>query len=97
MDYRLSCTGSVDILPGFPVAITLTDSDGNIADQVYNIEQGVRRGASEPKFLHVGCGESKAGDTARLRLIGDAGGAAEKDFNFTLTWKEDGSADVTPA
>jgi hypothetical protein len=97
VDYRLSCTGSVDILPGFPVAITLGDSDGNVADQVYNIEQGVRRGASEPKFLHVGCGESKAGDTAKLRMIGDHGGAAEKEFKFTLTWKEDGTAEVTPA
>jgi hypothetical protein len=97
VDYRLSCTGGVDILPGFPVAITLTDSDGNIADQVYNIEQAVRRGASEPKFLHVGCGESKAGDTAKLKMTGDVGGAAQKEFNFTLTWKEDGTADVTPA
>jgi hypothetical protein len=98
VDYLLSCTGSVDILPGFPVAITLNDSDGNVADQVYNIEQGVRRGASEAKFLHVGCGlDSKAGDTAKLKMVGDAGGAAEKEFNFTLTWKDDGAADVTPA
>jgi hypothetical protein len=97
VDYRLSCTGSVDILPGFPISISLTSSDGIVADQIYNIEQGVRRGTSEPKFLHVGCGESKAGDTAKLTMIGDIGGAAQKDFNFTLTWKEDGTADVTPA
>jgi hypothetical protein len=97
VDYLLSCTGSVDLLPGFPVSITLAGSDGSVADQVYNIEQGVRRGAAEPKFLHVGCGETKAGDTAQLTLTGDVGGAAAKAFNFTLTWKEDGSADVTPA
>jgi hypothetical protein len=97
VDYRLSCTGSVDILPGFPVAIFLTDSDGNEAQQIYHIEQGVRRGASEPKFLHVTCGDSKAGDTAKLTMIGDQGGAAQKEFNFTLTWKEDGTANVTPA
>jgi hypothetical protein len=96
VDYRLSCIGSVDILPGFPISITLKDSDGNMAAQIYQIEQGVRRGASEPKFLHVGHGESKAGDTAKLTITGDAGGAAEKEFNFTLTWKEDGTADVTP-
>ena len=66
-------------------------------DQLYNIEQPVKRGGSEPKFLHVGCGESKAGDTAKLKMVGDVGGAAEKEFNFTLTWKEDGTADVTPA
>jgi hypothetical protein len=97
VEYRLSCTGSVDILPGFPVTINLTDSDGNVADQDYHIEKAVRRGASEPKFLHVGCGQSKAGDTAKLKMIGDAGGAAQKEFNFTLTWKEDDTADVTSA
>jgi hypothetical protein len=98
VDYRLSCTGSVDILPGFPVLISLAESDGNSADQIYNIEQGVRRGASEPKFLHIGCSpESKTGDTATLTMSGDVGGAAQKDFKFTLTWKDDGSADVTPA
>jgi hypothetical protein len=97
VDYHLKCTGSVDILPGFPIAITLTDSDGNEGAQIYNIEHGVRRGGSEPKFLHVGCGDSKAGDTAKLTMTGDAGGSAAKDFHFTLTWKEDGSADVTPA
>ncbi len=97
VDYRLSCTGSVDILPGFPIRISLKDSDGNEAEQDYNIEQGVRRGASEHKYLHVGCGESKAGDTAKLTMIGDFGGAASKEFNFTLTWKEDGTAGVSPA
>lgn len=97
VDYRLACTGSVDILPGFPVLIRLKDSDGNEAEQLYNIEQGVRRGASEHKYLHVGCGESKAGDTASLMMIGDAGGTAQKDFNFTVTWKEDGTADISPA
>jgi hypothetical protein len=30
-------------------------------------------------------------------MSGDVGGAAQKDFNFTLTWKDDGTADVTPA
>jgi hypothetical protein len=97
VDYRLSCTGTVDILPGFPILIHLSDSDGNEADQLYNLEHGVRRGASEPKFLHVGCGYGKAGETAKLTMTGDLGGAAEKDFKFTLTWKDDGTADVAPA
>jgi hypothetical protein len=97
VDYKLSSTGSVDILPGFPIMIGLTDSDGNESEQIYNIEQGVRRGAAEPKFLHVGHGQSKAGDTAKLTMTGDFGGAASKEFNFTLTWKEDGTADITPA
>ena len=88
---------SVDILPGFPIAIKLKDSDGNEGEQVYQIEHGVHRGASEPKFLHVTCGESKGGDTAKLTLTGDVGGTAAKEFNFTLTWKDDGTADVTPA
>ena len=97
VEYKLSCTGSVDILPGFPIGIELKDSDGNSGDQFYQLEHGVRRGTSEPKFLHVTCGESKAGDTAKLSLTGDVGGAAAKEFAFTLTWKDDGTADVTPA
>ena len=97
VEYKLSCTGSVDILPGFPIAIKLKDSDGNEGEQFYQLEHGVHRGASEPKFLHVTVGESKGGDTAKLTLTGDVGGAAAKEFHFTLTWKDDGTADVTPA
>jgi hypothetical protein len=94
VDYRLTNTGSVAILPGFPIDIALAEKDGRKFAQEYKIEFGVAKGASEPRFLHVEANHTAEGDTSDLVIIGDMGGLAAKDFHFKLTWKGDKTADV---
>jgi hypothetical protein len=97
VDYHLTNTGSVAILPGFPIDIALTDKDGRKFAQEYKIEVGVAKGASEPKFLHVEANNTAEGDTSDLVIIGDMGGLAAREFHSKLTWKGDMTADIAPS
>jgi hypothetical protein len=94
VDYHLTNSGTVAILPGFPITLALSSPNGTTAGQEYKIEAGVAKGASEPKYLHVEADKKHEGDTSDLLVIGDMGGLAAKEFRFKVTWKADGTADV---
>jgi hypothetical protein len=98
VEYRIHNTGNVPIPAGFPVAIAYTEPDGAGSNQVYAIEVPVSPGQAGDKHLTVeGANTHAAGDTSRLWLTGDAGGVAEKTFEFTVNWESAEEAAATPA
>lgn len=88
VEYRIHNTGSAQIPAGFPITIAYTEPEGGGSNQVYAIEVPVQAGQSGDKHLTVeGANTHAAGDTSRLWLTGDGGGAAEKTFEFAVAWE----------